>query len=116
MPDFIRGLQLSEAYYREAVAPILDAAFPGLVYTAALIGSGSDVLGYDTPRSTDHGWGPRCWLFLRDDETYRAAIDETLRAQLPQTFRGYPTRFSRGAARAGDHAALLPDGAAIRAV
>ncbi|MDQ6602372.1 MAG: DUF4037 domain-containing protein, partial [Chloroflexota bacterium] len=105
MPDFIRGLQLSEAYYREAVAPILDASFPGLVYAAALIGSGSDVLGYDTPRSTDHGWGPRYWLFLRDDdETYRAAIDETLRAQLPQTFRGYPTRFSRGA-----DGVLLPD-------
>lgn len=55
MPDFIPGLQLSEAFYREAVRPILDAAFPGLVYAAALIGNGSDVLGYDTPRSTDHG-------------------------------------------------------------
>ncbi len=106
MPDFIPGLQLSEAYYREVIAPILDAAFPGLAYAAALVGSGSDVLGYDTPRSTDHGWGPRCWLFLpdTDDETYQAAIDETLRAQLPQTFRGYPTRFSRGA-----NSVLLPD-------
>ncbi|MHB8647484.1 MAG: DUF4037 domain-containing protein, partial [Thermomicrobiales bacterium] len=99
MPEFIPGLQLSEAYFREGVRPILDAAFPGLTYAAALIGYGSDVLGYDTPRSTDHGWGPRCWLFLPDAEieTYQSAIDETLREQLPQTFRGYPTRFSRGA-------------------
>ncbi|MCA1667706.1 MAG: DUF4037 domain-containing protein [Thermomicrobia bacterium] len=106
MPDFIPGLQLSEAFYREAVKPILDAAFPGLVYAAALLGSGSDVLGYDTPRSTDHGWGPRCWLFLpaADDEMYRAAIDETLRKQLPDTLRGYPTRFSRGA-----DSVLLPE-------
>ena len=106
MPDFIPGLQLSEAFYREAIKPILDAAFPGLVYAAALIGSGSDVLGYDTPRSTDHGWGPRCWLFLpdADDEMYRTAIDETLRQQLPDTFRGYPTRFSRGA-----DSVLLPE-------
>jgi hypothetical protein len=99
MSNFIPGLQLSEAFYREVVAPILDAAFPGLTYAAALIGSGSDVLGYDTPRSTDHGWGPRCWLFLpdADDETDRAAMDKVLRDQLPQSFRGYPTRFSRGA-------------------
>lgn len=106
MPNFIPGLQLSEAFYRETVAPILDAAFPGLTYAAALIGSGSDVLGYDTPRSTDHGWGPRCWLFLpdADDEAYRAAIDGALRERLPETFRGYPTRFSRGA-----DGVLLPD-------
>ena len=106
MPDFIPGLQLSEAFYREAVAPILDAAFPGLIYAAALIGAGSDVLGYDTERSTDHGWGPRCWLFLPDtgDETSQAAIDRVLRDQLPQTFRGYQTHFSRGAA-----GALTPD-------
>jgi len=99
MPDFIPGLQLSEAFYREAVALILDVAFPGLAYAAALIGNGSDVLGYDTARSTDHGWGPRCWLFLPDSayETDQSAIDATLRERLPQTFRGYPTRFSRGA-------------------
>ncbi len=107
MPDFIPGLQLSEAFYREAVAPILDAHFPGLVYAAALIGYGSDVLGYDTARSTDHGWGPRCWLFLPDTAyaAYQSAIDEMLREQLPPTFRGYPTRFSRGA-----DGVLLPDG------
>ncbi|HEY8291092.1 MAG TPA: DUF4037 domain-containing protein, partial [Thermomicrobiales bacterium] len=104
MPAFIPGLQLSEAFYREAVAPILDAAFPGLIYAAALIGNGSDVLGYDTARSTDHGWGPRCWLFLpdADDAMYRNAINETLREHLPHTFRGYPTNFTRAA-----HGSLL---------
>ncbi len=104
MPEFIPGLQLSEAYYREAVRPILDAAFPGLVYAAALIGPGSDVLGYDTPRSTDHGWGPRCWLFLPDANAnnYRDAVDEMLRERLPLIFRGYPTNFVRAA-----HGSLL---------
>lgn len=99
MPDFIPGLELSEGFYREAVRPILDAAFPGLVHAAALIGSGSDVLGYDTPRSTDHGWGPRCSLLLPDADAnaHRDAIDQTLDERLPPTFRGYPTRFSRGA-------------------
>ena len=99
LPDFIPGLQLSEAFYREAVVPILDAAFPGLTYAAALVGYGSDVLGYDTPRSTDHGWGPRCWLFLPDTEyaMCQPHIDTVMKKQLPPTFRGYPTRFSRGA-------------------
>jgi hypothetical protein len=106
LPDFIPGLQLSEAFYRGAVRPILDAHFPGLVHAAALIGYGSDVLGYDTERSTDHGWGPRCRLFLpdADEETYRGPIDEALRSHLPHVFRGYPTRFSRGA-----DGVLLPD-------
>jgi hypothetical protein len=100
MPVFIPGLQLSQAYYEEAVRPILDAEFPGLIHAAALTGYGSDVLGYDTERSTDHGWGPRCWLFLPDAdyEAYQPQINAAMQARLPQTFRGYPTRFSRGAA------------------
>jgi len=103
VPEFIPGLQLSEAFYREEVRPILDWDFPGLVYAAALIGYGSDVLGYDTERSTDHGWGPRCWLFLPDADvaTHQSQIDAALQSHLPPTFRGYPTRFSRGAATVG---------------
>ena len=63
-PAFVPGLELCEAFYREAVRPILDAGFPGLTHAAALIGDGSDVLGYDTPVSRDHQWGPRLILFL----------------------------------------------------
>jgi hypothetical protein len=95
MPDFIPGLQLSEALYREAVAPILAREFPGLVHSAARIGTGSDVLGFDTVRSTDHEWGPRLLLFLAESDaaTHAAAIVETLRQMLPREIRGYPTNF-----------------------
>src|SRR3712207_4815329 len=95
MPNFIPGLQLSEALYHEAVAPILAREFPGLVYSAARIGFGSDVLGFDTVRSTDHEWGPRLLLFLSDaDATSRGpAIVERLRHTLPREIRGYPTNF-----------------------
>lgn len=95
MPAFIPGLQLSEAFYTEAVRPILDAHFPGLEHAAALIGWGSDVLGYDTLISTDHHWGPRLLLFLPEAgfEGNKEAVSEALSGRLPYTFRGYPTNF-----------------------
>ncbi len=96
MPDFIPGLQLSEAFYWEAVRPILDRQFPGLAHSAGLIGWGSDVLGFDTPVSRDHGWGPRLVLFLEPAEFEAAhpAVHEALRQQLLVRFRGYSTHFS----------------------
>lgn len=95
MPEFVPGLVLSERYFREIVEPILDDAFPGQPLAAALIGPGSDVVGFDTERSTDHHWGPRLQLFLREEdlEAYRDPIDRTLRERLPYTFLGYPTNF-----------------------
>src|SRR5262245_19214173 len=45
---FVPGLSLAATTYREAVRPVLDASIPGLVHSAALLGSGSEVLGYDT--------------------------------------------------------------------
>jgi hypothetical protein len=94
---FIPGLQLSELFYREAVQPILAQRFPDLVYSAARIGSGSDVLGFDTPQSMDHDWGPKLMLFLReaDHAAYHEEIDRRLRQELPREIHGYPTHFGR---------------------
>ena len=96
MSDFIPGLRLSAEFYREAVAPILAAEFPDVPYSAALIGSGSEVLGFDTEMSSDHHWGPRVMLFLReaDHARYHEALRRLLSEQLPRTFRGYPTNFT----------------------
>jgi Domain of unknown function (DUF4037) len=95
MPEFIPGLQLSEHYYQEAVKPILEAIFPQLVYSAALIGPGSEVLGYDTPQSMDHNWGPKVLLFVKaaDHERYQQAIREVLSQHLPYEIRGVSTNF-----------------------
>ncbi|MBW6473974.1 MAG: DUF4037 domain-containing protein [Anaerolineaceae bacterium] len=97
MPEFIPGLKLSEMFYREAVQPILDRNFPGLPHSAALIGYGSDVLGYDTPVSRDHLWGPRLVLFLpvEDFDKTRQSVDEVLRQELPVRFHGYSTHFGK---------------------
>ncbi|WP_433500795.1 hypothetical protein ACQP1K_11100 [Sphaerimonospora sp. CA-214678] len=69
--EFLPGLTLSRILYGEAVRPILNVEYPGLRYAAARVGPGSEVLGIDTARSTDHDWGPRLDLFLSppDDMT-----------------------------------------------
>jgi len=94
---FIKGLDLSELLYREAVKPILAKHYPALTYSAAWLGLGSDVLGFDTPQSMDHDWGPRLMLFLgdADHETYHDEIDLSLRRELPAELHGYPTSFGR---------------------
>ena len=96
MPEFIPALKLSEAFYHEAVRPILERHFPGLPHSAALAGYGSELLGFDTPVSRDHLWGPRLMLFLtgEDMQQRRDAIHEALRRELPVRFRGYSTHFS----------------------
>jgi hypothetical protein len=95
--NFIPGAQLNEMFYHEIVKPLLAQNLPGLTYSAALIGSGSDVLGFDTPRSMDHNWGPRLQLFLSplDFDRYRDEIRECLRQRLPRTFRGFSVNFSQ---------------------
>jgi hypothetical protein len=90
--EFIPGLELSRLFYEEAVRPVLQECFPHLKYAAGVIGVGSEVLGYDTPRSTDHDWGPRTMLFL-PEEIYieqTPPLQETLKKELPREFRGYP--------------------------
>ena len=96
MRDFTPGLELAEQFYKEAVRPILESDFPCLPYSAALIGAGPGVLGFDTEMSTDHHWGPRVMLFLRERDfgRYADAIATSLRQKLPARFRGYPTNYS----------------------
>ena len=95
--SLIKGLDLSELFYREAVGPLLASRWPDLTYSAALIGPGSDILGFDDAQSRDHDWGPRLMLFLTEADyaTQQDAIDRMLRQELPARIRGYPTSFGR---------------------
>src|SRR5215207_2962637 len=96
MPKFIPGLKLSELFYQREVRPILSEEFHALRYSAALIGWGSEVLGFDTAISRDHHWGPRVLLFLNDQDYPRLKdkISETLSSKLPYEFLGYSTNYS----------------------
>ncbi len=87
-PPFVSARVLSAALYDEVVRPLLR----GHAHAAALLGWGSDVLGLDTARSADHGWGPRLLVFLRRGDAadeVRALLDR----RLPAQFRGRPVRF-----------------------
>lgn len=94
MPDFIPGLELGRRFYHEAVRPILVAHFPSLPHAAGNIGSGSEVLGFDTQMSRDHEWGPRFSLFVQEEDSHRAAeISGVLSQHLPSSLYGYPVNF-----------------------
>lgn len=96
---FIPGLRLAGDFYAEVVRPLLDEEFPALRYAAALLGPGSEVLGFDTGRSVDHDWGPRLQVFLDDAGADTGAgpqaesIAAMLGRRLPAAFRGYPVAF-----------------------
>jgi hypothetical protein len=95
LPEFIPGLTLAEIFFRVAVQPILHNHFPDLLYSAARLDYGSDVLGFDTPQSRDHGWGPKVTLFLSPSEfdQQNAAISNAMAAELPPEISGYPTNY-----------------------
>jgi hypothetical protein len=88
----VQGLELSRRFYFEAVRPILDRRFPNFEHAAALVGYGSDVLGYDDETSHDHEWGPRVLLFPRD-AARAAEVEEALAHDLPMSIAGFSTHF-----------------------
>jgi hypothetical protein len=87
MAEFVPGLELARAFYFEVVARLLA----GARHSAARLGEGSEVLGFDTPRSTDHGWGPRLQLFVEPGQT--DAVAEAMNRGLPESFDGWAVRF-----------------------
>jgi hypothetical protein len=94
--EMVDGLGLAEAFYREVVVDIIESHRASTSYAAALIGPGSEVLGYDDIRSTDHDWGPRLQVLLADDAAPAEvdALRDALAARLPDRFRSHPIRFA----------------------
>lgn len=94
--EFVPGLTLSKLFFNETVQPIMVTSFPNLVYSAARLDYGSDVLGFDTPMSMDHGWGPKLTLFLSetDFELCQIELSEYFAHRLPFEFHGFPTHFA----------------------
>jgi Domain of unknown function (DUF4037) len=102
MPEFLPGRELARAFYEEVVAGLVG----DIPHSAGFLGYGSDVLGYDTERSTDHGWGPRLQIFTD------ARVD--LEPDLPETFRGWPVRYGWDAHEVRHRVDVTPLGAWVQ--
>lgn len=84
----LKGLELSERFYHEAVRPLLG----GVAHAAARLGSGSDILELDDEVSRDHDWGCRLTVLMAADQL--EGVDRLLEAELPLEFLGFPVRFA----------------------
>ena len=112
MPKFIPGLKLCALFYEKEIRPILEKEFPRLRYSAALIGWGSEVLGFDTPLSRDHHWGPRLLLFLNHGDYVRLEnrLSRIFSDNLPYEFLGYSTNYGEPDAGGVRHAVRIERG------
>lgn len=88
----MRGIELSRRFYADIVQPWLSRTAPGLSHAAALIGYGSELLGFDDETSRDHNWGPRVHIYLGIDDFDRHArrLVDTFIAEAPRHFLGEP--------------------------
>ncbi|MER7250756.1 DUF4037 domain-containing protein [Kribbella sp. NPDC000426] len=85
--SFRSAAEIGVGFHRDVIAPLVG----DVGYAAGLLGWGSDVLGYDTDRSTDHGWGPRAVVLVdaSEVERVRKAVDDGL----PDEYDGHAVRF-----------------------
>lgn len=92
---FVPGIELSRQL-ASVLEPGLRRLVADLPFALALLGPGSDVLGFDTARSMDHDWGPRLTVVVPDArvEEASALIESRLPEVLPAQIGGFPTRFS----------------------
>ena len=105
---FVKGMILAERLYHEGVRPVMTRHLPQLRYSAARLGRGSDTLGYDTPVSADHDWGPTVEVYLsaKDHAQYADRIVEVMRHDLPREVAGVPTNFDSTSHELGKPARL----------
>ncbi|MDF1520347.1 MAG: DUF4037 domain-containing protein [Brevefilum sp.] len=103
MIKFVHGLELSEEFFLSAVQPIMKEKFLQIAYAAARLDYGSDVLGFDTPMSMDHGWGPKLSLYLSQENyaAYHDQLDDYFANHLPFDVLGFPTNFAEPYADGG---------------
>lgn len=91
----MKGLELSENYYKTYGEKMLNEQFPEIADQAAagLVGYGSECLGFDDEISMDHDYGPSFCIWLPREiygqykEKMQAAYDA-----LPKEFMGFAGR------------------------
>ena len=105
----MKGLEISEAYFRAYGLPMLEERFPDVLphMAAGLFGSGSECFGFDDEVSRDHDFDPGVMLLLPDEDIVgrkTAFALERAYAALPKEFMGI------------EHPGLAPVGGSRRGV
>ncbi len=87
----MKGLELSQNFYLEYGAPMLEENFPELLGLVAigLAGSGSECFGYDDELSRDHDFEPGFCIFLPDE----SLVDRKAEFRLERAYTKLPTEF-----------------------
>ncbi|MFC1925893.1 DUF4037 domain-containing protein [Chloroflexota bacterium] len=91
----MKGLDISERYFREYGAPMIEQRFGDYRerIAAGLVGEGSECYGFDDEISRDHDWGPGfcLWLNKEDYLTIGAYLKGEL-DEIPAEFEGFGPR------------------------
>lgn len=90
----MKGLELSKEYYEAYGKKMLETDFADCMpyISVGLLGSGSEVLGFDDDVSEDHDFEPGFCIFLPEENVIdrkRAFEMERAYAKLPSEFKGY---------------------------
>ena len=92
MNNEIKGMELSELYFKNVYLPVLEKDFSDLYERMAvgLAGEGSECFGYDDEISQDHDFRPSCciWLTQEDYEKYGRKLSDALES-LSKEFMGF---------------------------
>lgn len=102
----IKGLELSEQYYKKICAPMIAKKFADYKnkIAAGLVGDGSECFGFDDIISRDHDWSASVCLWLNKKDYESIGNDLTIEFnKLPKDFGGFGPRAesSWGSGRTG---------------
>lgn len=91
----MKGLEISEQYFLEHGAPMIEQQFGAYKdrIAAGLVGEGSECFGFDDEISRDHDWGPSfcLWLNAGDYQKIGSALQAEIE-RLPKEFAGIGAR------------------------
>ena len=89
----MKGIELSEKFYKECGAPMIKNEFPELegVIAVGLVGAGSECFGFDDDISHDHDFEPGFCMFIPGEDVIDSRTEfklERAYAKLPKVFEG----------------------------
>ena len=93
----MKGLELSEQYFRQCGLPALEAECGQHMSKMAigLVGDGSECLGFDDEYSRDHDWGPGFCIWLTKEDFVEIGPEiQKVYESLPKSFAGFEARMT----------------------